>query len=651
MNPGEDQDLEPTARDEPPVEATELPSEPPEAVVEADPPPYEPLPASPDEPLPAPPGGAVPVMQLGALSVIAAGIFVSSWRISWPGLSERHGAFASAVLEMAGGFRVPPLDAAPLHSWVLGSLLARSGANELSMRFPGVALAAFVLIALGIAVRARPSTEKGGTSLLLAPATLAGVPLWWFAGRALDPSVTGALFGALAVTAILAGDPGRGLEGWRGWCLYLAGALAWLAGAGPAGLLIPWAVVVLHLALHGRVSSIRGVTNHSGAIAALALLVAVYALALIGSTSESRALWLESISTAARQWTSPPTVGFPQLLPWLALFPAALFLPSAAIRGVGADRGRVALVAIVIPLAVGLWTPIPATTAAILAAPALAFLVGRDLSERVSMRHRLPELWLVVAVLIFGSVAAMVQRVPLSPILSIARAGTSFQFRLMASAALGVSAALLGAGLLTRRHGQTLLLVAVGFCGIGVASVEFLGAPIDRALSHRAFLADAQELLAPDTECVVLGGAHDVVAFYVANPVESVSEIEEIRELRDERTGRLYVIAPADTDLPEAALELKEEQTEFASSVAWLDAPLGLWVLGSLPPKEQIRSFNGEPEPLFGLPSAPPDESSPAPATESEPLPEAAPAPPTESAPESDPAPRPKRRRGGSTLI
>ena len=645
MDPGDDQDLKPTLPEEAPIEVAETVPEPPDAPGEENP--------IPDEPLGAPPGGAVPVVQLGALMILAAGGFVSLWRLSWPGFGEREGVFAAGVLEMAGGFRLPPLDAAPLHPWVVAPLVVRFGANELSMRWPGVALAALVLIAVAVASRARPGSEKGGTSVLLAPAALAGVPLWWFVGRAFDPTVIGALLGALAVSAMLAGDPGRGLAGWRGWCLYLAGALAWLVGAGPAGLLIPWAAMVLHLALHGRIGSIRGAANHHGAVAAILLLVVVYALALIGSTGESRALWLEAISAAARRWTRPPTIGLPQLLPWLALLPAALFLPSAAIRGMGTDRGRLALVAIVIPLAVGLWTPIPSTTAAILAAPAFAFLVGRDVSERVSMRQRLPEPWLVVAVLAFGSVAAMIPRVPLPTILSVARAGTSFQIRLIVSAALGAFAALLGAGLLTRRHGQSLVVAAIGSCGIGVAAIELLGAPIDRALSHRAFLAEARELLALDTGLVVLGGAGDLVDYYVAGSTEVVSGIEEIEELRRRRTGRLYVVAPADTDLPESALELREEQTELASSVPWLDDPLALWVLGPTAPAEPWPDPIAEPdiEPLIERPPARQDEALPTPAIDPEPLPETAPEPTIKGDAEPEPAPRPRRSGGGSTLI
>ncbi len=228
-----------------------------------------------------------------------------------------------------------------------------------------------------------------------------------------------------------------------------------------------------------------------------------------------------------------------------------------------------------------------------------------------------------MAVLLLGSVAALVQKIPLPPVLSVARANAPFDLRLAFSGGLAALAAVLSAGLLTRRPGQSLILAALGLCGLGIAAAELEGASIDRALSHRASLIEVADALSLDDECVALGFTHKSIRFYFGKPVILVSEIEEIHELRRGRTRPLYVLASADTDLPESALELKEEKTELASKVAWLDDPLGLWALDPDIAAESPRDLEPGREPAW----------SPL-------LPEMEPMPPPEPAPEPDATPR-----------
>ncbi len=603
-----------------------------------------------EEVVPAPSGGggAVPALHLGALVVLLAGLAVLTWRLDWPGLSEREGAHAAAALAMAADPGTPPLDLAPLFPWLMAPLAARAGSAAGWLRALGLIAALLGPLAIGC-FTARPrvpggSDGRGAARALLVPAVLTTLPLWWLAARSLDPAASGALIGALAFAALLSGDPGRGLVGWRGWCLFTAGALGWLAGAGPVALLAPWAIALLHLALHGRVAALRGSANHRGALLALALLIAVYGAALWGSSAEARALWLAQISDATRSWTEPPEIGIWSLLPWLALLPGAIFLPSALGAALSSERGRLAALALAVLLAVGLLTPFASLTAAILAAPVLAFLVGDALGRRLAARGALWELWLVAGLALFGAAAALVQRVPLPPILALARVDAGFELRLLVSGALLLAAVLLAALLLTRRHAGAAMLAACALAAGVIGAVELKGATIDRALSHRAFLVELNDALGPHARCATLPELRPVAELYLACPVEELVDLDQIDELLGAADRPLHVLASAAADLPESRREAKEEKTELAARVSWLEGPLGWWVLPASPASAPL---SGE-DAWGGLPA-------PVPAPAEEEGDAAEPVAPPAAEPEPPPEPEAQPRRGraprGSTLI
>lgn len=573
------------------------------------------------------------LLGLGSGLMLALAVLLALWRLDWPALSLAQGEVASRGAALLQGWSWPELGGAVLHPWLLLPGFARLGTTELAARLPSSIGALALLLALLL-----PGWSAAKSARWPAGVALVAMPLWFIAGRALDSTTVGALWGAVAMALVLGADLRQGLRRWQGALFFLVGAFAWLLGAGPTALVLPWLAMALHLLLHRRLRALLAFANHRGVLLALLVLLLAAAAMLFGSEAGQRQAALGDLAAALRAWTEPPLFDWSRQTPWLGLLPVALLLPMGILNLRRDEAPRLAALALFLCLLLSLVSPLNPLVLALLALPALARLAGLEVARRWGPggTRALPELWLVVLGLVLGAViiASAAPQVPEA--VALWWRGIDFQPRLIVAGALLAVAIPVAAILLLGRHGLAVLVALVGVAALWVATLSQLGAAINAAYSHRDFLLQARRNLGDETPWLALAPPGGGGAFYLGAPIDVVADSNELAARLT--AGPHLVLAPADLLLEGGQLIDVEARAMAAVPLPppLYDPPLAIWRFAAQPPDSLAPSLpNAEPEEFAPSdtpfvpqlsPEAAPDDASPAPDSVSPPNGQPAPA-------------------------
>jgi hypothetical protein len=551
-------------------------------------------PSSPSSsPLPAAPRWAVLGLSL-YLVVLGAGLV--TWHLDWPGLGTRGARLALDARALNAAHQwLPTLDPGAFYVWVQSLLFRWLGESTWAARLPTASGALALLIALLFAVRpsrptapgapaARPARRPGG-SFLAAAALLPFLPLWSIAARASSPLIAGGLWGGAALALLLGSNSRRGPSTLRGTLFFLGGVLAWLLGAGPVALLLPWVALALHLLLCGEWRALRHFANHRGAWVALLLLAVAHALMLYASPASVRAQAIEQLRHFASAWTQAPHLIWGEQLPWLGHLPLLLFLPAAITRVPRERIARLALIALGLALLLSLFTPLDPLLAALLALPASAQLAARTITARWghAAPRRLPELWFLVAGLFAAAAVLLLAPAQLPLWLTRWWTGVDPDCRLVAAGGTALVALLLAAGLLLGRHAlgaaAALTLVILGWA----AFLLHAGADLDRALSHRPFLLELRAAPGASGPWVVLEPIDPSVAFYLGKEVTVAADSSELAAIAAVASRPINLIGAAGMSVAGGTQRRLETRNDAFVPPPWWRPQLAWWVVEPAP--------------------------------------------------------------------
>ena len=579
----------------------------------------EPPPAAVRPVYPAAPRWAV-VALCGYLIILGAAMV--TWHLDWPGLGAGGAAIALDARALRAAHQwLPTLDPGAFYRWTQALLFEWLGESTWAARLPGTGGALVLLVALLFAVRpsrTAPSTAVGSAqrpagAFLAAAALLVCLPLWTVAARTPTPVAAGGLWGAAALAILLGTNSRRGPTPLRGALFFLCGVLAWLLGAGPLAVVLPWGALALHLLISGEWRALRRFANHRGAWGALLILVIIHAVMLYASPPVTRNAFVDHLRLLSHQWLQPPHPDWRGQLPWLGHLPLLLFLPAGVARISRERIARLALIALLLAFGLSLLTPVKPLLAAILALPASAQLAARVITARWGQggRRQLPELWLLVALLLLAAAVVIATPPQLPPSLTVWWLGAAPGTRLVAGGAAAIIALLLAAGLLLRRPALAATVAITAVAAAWGTLFSLHGLDLDRALSHRPFLLELQAAPASAGQWVVLAPVDPSVAFYLGRPVTVAADSTELAALVAASSRPLNVIASAGMPPAGGAQRRLETRDDTFVPPPWRRPQLAWWTVAPPRAPDQPPDFDPNLDPQLPPILQPPPDSEP----------------------------------------